>query len=261
MEEILKSLDEKMGNMEKWNLRIEQKLDNYQLELKSLKLENMEIKRTNMEMQKEIDDQNKRINELEKELRKKNIIIYGIEEAKEEDVQCLKQKVKEIITKLEVQCNENEDILDIRRIGKVDTNKIRPLLVETKNWNKKIEIMKATSKLKGTKIFLSDDYPKDIQNQRKILIQHMKEAKDQGHRVKLNYNTLIIDGRIYTAENIGQRQELGEASNSVNLQQKGKARTLSQRSPDEKSDEMARTNKIIKIYPNTGAISKNIAFM
>lgn len=253
--------------MEERDERVEKKLDTFQVELKALRMENQEIKRVNTELQRQVENQDKRIMQMEKEIRKRNIVIYGVDEPKEENIQYMKCKVSQIMNKLEVQIDEKGDILDIYRIGRPTGNNSRPLLVETKSWNKKMEILKETRKLKGTKIFISEDFPKDIQEQRRILTRHMKDAREKGHKVKLYYNTLKIDEGMYNVESLGYRKNHFSSTNSnstdVNyaIVEKPRGRTMSQRSPNEDSNEWERIQKITKTSSRTGTIPKNLELM
>lgn len=91
--------------------------------------------------------QEKKIEKLENELRKKNIIIFGIPENIEEDITTLKEKVMEILKKkMEVQIQENE-IDFINRIGERKRNVNRPTKVGITTILKKWEIMRNTRKL------------------------------------------------------------------------------------------------------------------
>lgn len=53
-------------------------------------------------------------------------------------------------------------------------------MVEVISWNKKFGIMRSAKNLKGQNIWITEDYTKKLQEQRKILIQHMKIAREEG---------------------------------------------------------------------------------
>ncbi|GLV46102.1 hypothetical protein CBL_10762 [Carabus blaptoides fortunei] len=117
------------------------------------------------------------------------MVIQGIEEARNEDEDRIKNKVNDVLSKMQINIDLKCDITELRRIGRE---------------NKK--------KLKGTEIYINEDFPKEIQNQRRELIKYMKTARTQGHEVTLLYNKLKINDKIYTLEQFEEDEEVvGEA--------------------------------------------------
>lgn len=54
--------------------------------------------------------------------------------------------------------------------------------------------------LKGTKIYINEDCPKEIIEQRKQLIKHMKNATEKGYM--LHYNKLFINEQLWSLEQL-----------------------------------------------------------
>ncbi|GLV44750.1 hypothetical protein CBL_05217 [Carabus blaptoides fortunei] len=128
--------------------------------------------------------------------------LKGIEEARNEDEDRIKNKVNEVLSKMQIKIDLKCDITELRRIGRERVNNNRPILMEVRTVNQKMEILKAKNKLQGTEIYINEDFPKEIQNQRRELIKYMKTARAQGHEVTLLYKKLKINDKIYTLEQL-----------------------------------------------------------
>jgi hypothetical protein len=61
-------------------------------------------------------------------------------------------------------------------------------------------IRKSSHKLAGTRIGISEQYPREIPERRKLLIPVMKNAQRDGSRAVLSADKLFIDGRLYKQE-------------------------------------------------------------
>lgn len=260
MEDTLKEIMQKLTKMEVRDTRIEEKLDGFQVEILNLKKENQELKQQNKKLLDKLEYQDSRIEILEKQERKKNIVIYGINETTDETDTNVKEKIAEVMKKMEIPIDIKEDIVEVTRLGMPMTNRVRPIRVELKKNNTKEEIMRKTKKLKGSTIYVNEDFPKEIQIQRKALIQHLKEARANGDKAILKYNKLIINGVEYKEEKYKIRNKAINEEIKLNknkeVVEKFGARIHSERSPTEEADKDNRSKKI-KVLSNTGAISKN----
>lgn len=259
MEELVKEINEKLNKMEErdqrveeGNGRIERKLDNIQIELIALKKENEERKRENEKLEGEIRKQNEKIILLEKELRKRNLIIFGIEEMENEDYQIQQAKVQEVFDKTGAQAATANDIIDIRRLGKKTGNSTRPMMVELSSGNKKMEILRLSKNLKNTGWSINEDFPKEIQAQRKELLEQMKKARNEGHKATVKYNKLIVDGKDYSVESAkdwANPTHNEQEKTEENEGGRGITRKASQRTPskeDELRGELAKITKTAK---------------
>lgn len=71
-----------------------------------------------------------------------------------------------------------------------------------KDVNRKVKTLEQTNKLKGTKVYIDKDYPKDILEQRKQLIRYMKQARESGAKVKIIDNKLMINDNVYSLKEL-----------------------------------------------------------
>lgn len=83
--------------------------------------------------------------------------------------------------------------------------------------------------LKGTDIWIDEDFPKKVQEERKVLIQQMKEARKKGYRTQLRYNKLIINGTVYEAKDLLSNEQENSTDEDTNNERK---RKMHERSPN-----------------------------
>lgn len=56
--------------------------------------------------------------------------------------------------------------------------------------------------LKGSNFGMNDQFPKEIQQRRKILIPIMKDFREKGKRAALSVDKLYVDGTLFCDRNI-----------------------------------------------------------
>lgn len=140
---------------------------------------------------------------LERKNKKFNLVVYGLKENDEDLIQNILQLLNNT---LKIKCDQ-KDIRDIYYFGKNVTEKPRPICIELLYYNLKIEILKKGYLLKGSGIFIDNDYPKEDYDKRKFLKSQVKLAKEKKYTAKIKNNTLIINGDIYTYEELKAKSE------------------------------------------------------
>lgn len=195
--------------------------------------DNTEIKKENQKLKQKIEDQDGRIEKLEREVRKRNLIIYEIQDEKEETGNMLEIKIVEVAKILDVDLETKTDIDYTRRIGIYKEKQNRPILVVFTTQNKKMEWLRRSYKLKGTSYGLANDLTKIEREERRTLIQHMKKARESGFRAHIKWNKLIVNGEEYTVKDLENEDvEQEKLTNTEETKTKTK-RTISERSPDD----------------------------
>lgn len=218
-------------------------------EMKVLTSEIREMKGENERMRGQVKEQGERIEQLEREIRRKNIVVRGIADHGEETEEETRRKVGVIVRKLEVDMDDRIDIDKITRIGKYQEERRRPILLKLTRESKKGEIMRSSKRLKGTDVWLDEDYPRSIREERRVLIAKAKEAKQQGHRAYVGYNRLVVDGDPFTAEEARRDMWRGEKNNKEGQKSSGQKRSVLERSPDGDSleEQIQRIHKTSRI--------------
>lgn len=217
IKEMFAQIQEKLSSLE-------EKMDNNMEVIRDLKEENEKLKQT-------IKQQDERIESIEREIRKKNVIIKGVEDKEDEKPEEREEKVKGIFERMGMGRMRDEEMTEIRRIGAFSTGKKRPLLVKFKTWDKKMEMYSHTKNLKGSEVWIDEDYTKAVQERRKYLIPIMKEARQKGQRAILKHDKLIVNGEKYGCEDFG---------NMDKEKQEGQKRTASERSPGGNNEQIRK---------------------
>lgn len=218
---------DKLANM---FAQISEKLQVMDDKLEHLISENIKIKEENKKLKEQMTQQGDKMATLEREIRRKNIVIKGVKDREEENREETFNAVITIIKEMGIEINK-EHIDEVNRIGKYTANRVRPIILKLNTGNKRTEILSKSKVLKGTDIWLDEDYSKEILEERKLLIPHMKEARKKGCRAYLRYNKLIVNNEVFQCKDLAMITEEKQNDHSrENIG--GKKRPTSQRSPD-----------------------------
>lgn len=135
---------------------------------------------------------------LDSQARRANLIMDGIPEAEKENNLVSEEKVLKII---EEKLNLDPKIIGVEqamRAGKVNISsdgtqgRPRPVIVRFHRIKDRDTVLRNARKLKGTSIFINEDYPETVRQKRKELLPKMKEARERGDYAFLRYDKLII---------------------------------------------------------------------
>ncbi len=131
----------------------------------------------------------------EQESRKCNIILHNVQEKQSENPEERAKHDREQLKELGKVCKENikkEDLVNIKRLGKVNPNKPRPLLVEFKDEEKKralmnnlVNLSKAPESLK--RISVQHDLTKKQREEEKKLREHGRKMETEDESGEFNY--------------------------------------------------------------------------
>ena len=91
----------------------------------------------------------------------------------------------------------------VHRVGKPSTatddihgrQRPRPLMVKFLRIKTRDTILSKSKMLKGSNIFINEDYPDSVRQKRKELLPKMKAARERGDIAFLRYDKLIIHKR------------------------------------------------------------------
>lgn len=246
----LAAIDTKLNKLDSLDAKLEQNLKT----MENLKSENNELKI-------QLKEQQHRISVLERETLKRKVIVFGLKEEEEENEAKLERKVKQLITSLGIELNE-QDIQETRRLGREGKGKERPTQVEVATTKLRNKIMREKKKLKeiSSDIWIEEAMSKAVVEQRRELVWYMKEEKMKGNKASIKYNKLIINGKVYTMEEIKAKEERHMNKNhqpTVQTPQttKNAARTYSQRSPEEEEIDVEREK--IRAVSSNKRLTKN----
>ena len=137
---------------------------------------------------------------------KYNIIISGISENNGTDESSLKRWLLVLIK--DVYQKENINIASIHRTGRSRNNKPRDVVVRFADYNEKREFFKQRFNIKAKQkdIFIAEQFPRGIEEQRKVLNAVAKEARllwpDLERKISVYQNVLYIDNTRYKVSDL-----------------------------------------------------------
>lgn len=154
-----------------------------------LKEKILQIKENNNKTKLQIEE---KLRTLEDRERRNNLRIGGLKESENESWLDTEQKVRSL---LKTKLNIDEQHVAIERAHRNHQHgsgrKPRTITMRLLNYKDKEVILKNCWKLKGTDIFISEDYSKATVEIRKKLLQEVKERKENGERVAVRYDKII----------------------------------------------------------------------
>lgn len=200
-----------------------------------------EIRRESGKLMNKIEEQNNAIKALEvrysdleksyeglqKKLRKNNIIISGLTVSNTEDLlSCVIARINQLL---------DVDVVksDVNNLYKLKTQKDPLIKIELTSYIKKLEIIKNAFKLRGTNIVIFEDLDLQERKERKMLVTHLKRARNAGLDAKLRGSKLLVEGSYYKCEELhkltlpttktGKKEEepTTHKSNSTSLSKNG----------------------------------------
>lgn len=152
------------------------------------KFKNLELK--NDFFEKKLEQQNKKINNLERHIRRKNLVLFGVEDKEKSYEELVNIIITIINTYFKVSCDKN-NIEAVRRVGKKG-EKPRPVIITFTTMGLKIEIQKNKKALQDTQYYIKEDYPIEVLNKRRELQSQLQKEKEAGNTAFIKYDTLIV---------------------------------------------------------------------
>lgn len=216
-EKKLQGLREEIEKMKKMKMTVEesdQSKRERKQEMELLKKEVIsegmqEIRKTGEEKEKKVIEMSLKIDEIEKERKKKNIVIFNVEESEEKETgkriqedmdKCLKIFAQE----LEVQDLTVEKVIRIGR--KSEENKRRPMIVKLGSENDRNTVLGRAKKLRYSeefvRVYIVKDLTEDEREKDKKLRKELKEKRE-----KEEGQFIIRRGKVIEVQQGARRRE------------------------------------------------------
>lgn len=143
-----------------------------------------------------VRSQARKLVDLEDRSRRNNLLVFGIQEDRNETEEELRKKVLlDVFDKrLGVKVNTVERI---HRLGKKREDKTRPVIMRLFDYNEKTAVFDNCKKLKGCEISVSSDYSQATLEKRRNLWESAKMEKSRGSKVRLSHDRIVIDDVTY----------------------------------------------------------------
>ena len=150
-----------------------------------------EIKAVKIEYESEVNNLREKIREMEDRSRRNNIRVDGMKENENENWEVTKEKLQELIkNRLGIQ---NKVVIERAHRGKqkFKTDKPRTIVAKLLNFEDKQTILANARKLKGTGIFINEDFSRETILIRQKLWGQVKELRQQGKYAIIQYDKIV----------------------------------------------------------------------
>ena len=147
---------------------------------------------------------------LEGQFRRNNIMVNGIPESPNEKWSDSEEKVRQMIQEKLHLDQSNICLERVYRAGKPKDNinsRPRTIVVKFLRFKDKETVLQRAKHLKGTNIYLNEDFPDAVRQRRKELIPAMKAARERGEVAYLRYDKLITHPPSQPLRNRGNTKE------------------------------------------------------
>uniref|UniRef100_A0A8D8VP72 Uncharacterized protein n=2 Tax=Cacopsylla melanoneura TaxID=428564 RepID=A0A8D8VP72_9HEMI len=129
------------------------------------------------------------------DVKRRNVVIYGIKEDEDESWEQIMNQVLSILNTVMQMDVQRSEIDNCYRLGKRNHKYPgRPLLVKFVTEWRKVEMLKKGHKLKGRKLWVDEDYTKEVMERRKELIPKMMGIRKSGKFAILKKDKIFVNG-------------------------------------------------------------------
>ncbi len=201
---VLNKLDALGKTLDKKTSDVTEKVSTLSSELTSTKVELQILKQEHAKLQD-------RVIYMEAQSRRNNLRFIGIEETGKESWEDSKSKVREfLLNHLKM---ENDVVAAFvfercHRLGRQQNyTKTRPIIVRFALFTDRELVWKARFNLKGTKYFIAEDFPREIEERRRKLRPYLAKCKElartgESVEAKLILDRLVVNGASYSVDTI-----------------------------------------------------------
>ena len=167
----------------------------------------LSVKQENERLRSEVSTLKARITQQESQTRRNNLLFDGLAEStkdRETWKDCEKLVIDTLVNTMGMSEGGSINFERAHRLGPKIPGKTRTVVVRFLSFKDRETVWSKRGKLKTTKIRLSEDFPPEINRERKILYPILKKAEtlDTVKTAKLSMNKLYIDKKEYTCRNL-----------------------------------------------------------
>ena len=208
---MLVSLNSKFDNMQsdiqevkRSNEQMKTEIEGIKETVHDLKAENDRLRKQTTDMQERLDTLTLKADDLECRSKRHNVIFYGLHRPDGETGQDCEDALQDFLTdKLEL-----SRTIEFDRVHRLNSKPNSPVIARCTYFKDKNTILKARYKLKGSNIFLGEDFSVRVREIRKKLGPHLKAARDQGKRATMIFDHLLINGKKFTLDSENELKEI-----------------------------------------------------
>ena len=172
-------------------------------EVRVLREENRDLVQKNSELMDRITALEKKTDDLEGRSKRNNLIFYGMHREHNESNEDLESNLRDMLTdKLELSNNVKFD-----RVHRINSKPDSPVIACCHSYRDKLMLLKCKGKLRGTPVFIGEDFSDRVREVRRKLTPHLKSARGDGRRAIMVFDHLLIDGKKFFLDDRGNLTE------------------------------------------------------
>lgn len=177
----------------------------------------------NRKLKKEVGTLTQKVHKLEREVRKNNIVLHGVEEIETnrgELLEIVLTALNDMACKADITKFDMWEISEVRRLGNKIKNNKRPILIRfTLEW-RKYQVLKNNKSL-GINTYATEDFPMEVLEIRKDLKAKQKEEKEKGNTALIRYDKLIVLKPRINQERGNEKRKRSPSNSPTNGNQEG----------------------------------------
>lgn len=126
-----------------------------------------------------------------------NLIISGIPESTPDNPEVQVKKFMVTALKIPTETVNNITFHRVHSLGPRGGQRPRPIIAKFEHYQQKMLVKSKGRELKGTSFGMNDQFPREINERRKVLYPILKEHRQKGNRTSLVVDKLYIDGQLF----------------------------------------------------------------
>ena len=178
-------------------------LSDMKSEVTAIRSENNEVAENMQKVQKNFDELQGKHLDLQIRSMRENLVFTGIPMATENEESDTTEGILKLFMKEDMKMETEIDFHRAHRFGQLNerknrdgtTFKTKPIVCRFKSFKDREIVRKSATNLKGTTFGVSEQFPKEINERRKLLWPYYKEARKQNKKALIKRDRLFIDGK------------------------------------------------------------------
>ena len=185
--------------------------------LQNEKIVNLE--QENQELKHEVSTFKQKLLNLEAQTKRENLVFQSIlPDAPTETWKSAEERVRNLLKQYKFYNGNEVEIEWAQRVGQFKPGKCRPIVVKFSFYKTRDQIWRERTNLRGSNVFVSEDYPKEILQKRNVLYpilraaqKEIEEKRETGgtdlRKVSLKLDKLLLNGRLYSVDELDKLPE------------------------------------------------------
>lgn len=174
------------------------KVDKIQTTIDAVVGENQQLKETVTKLEAKVDSLEAKMDDLEGRSRRNNLLFHGIPKASgKETWQESEELVRDVIEK---QMGLRDVKID--RAHRLGGGNSAPIIAKFVFFKDREAVMRNKAKLKGSNVFVAEDFTRRVREIRKKLVPFLKKSREENKQASMVHDHIIVDGRRFIYDSV-----------------------------------------------------------